>query len=197
MKMSTTLLAALGLAALAVASPAVADDKGIYLGGSFGLAQFGDSCDDVALLTGNTGGCQDKDEAWRAFAGYRFNKTVAVELGFADLGRVTAQGAAQSVEAERRSWDLSALFSLPITERLSAFGRLGVYLAKTSLKLVAPAGTSESGETNSGFSYGAGLGYQLGFLGLRTEWQRWDNVGGGTTGEDTIDLFSVGVLIQF
>jgi len=193
MSKTRAVLAVLGFAAAAAAGPAMADDKGIYLGGSVGYAQYKDGCDAVVAATG----CQDHDEAWRAFAGYRFSRNMAAELGFANLGKLTADASGQRVEVERRTWDLSVVMSFPITERLSAFGRLGGYRARTTSEVTTGAGTLTSGESDSGITYGAGLGYQLGFLGVRAEWQRYGSVGGSTTNEDTIDVFSLGALIQF
>lgn len=191
MKKSRWMLAILGL--LALAGPVAAQDRGLYLGGSFGQAEYADTCDNVTTATA----CRDHDESWRLFGGYRFNRTVAVELGFADLGNVTAVTPTGVRDVETRSWDLAAVLSIPIVNRLSAFGKLGAYRARTSAKLISGTATPQAGESNSGFTYGAGLGFDLGPLGLRAEWQRYDNAGGGTTGEDTIDLFSLGALFRF
>jgi len=46
-------------------------------------------------------------------------------------------------------------------------------------------------------TYGAGLACNLWRIGLRAEWQRYQNVGTGNTGEDDIDVFSVGALVRF
>lgn len=199
MKNTKTILAILGLWAALAAGPAVAqDDKGLYLGGSFGVAQYADTCTNLNLAAG----CRDHDEVWRAFAGYRFNRYLSLELGFADLGTVSASGdlgmGPVTEEVEFRAWDLSGLLSFPIANRLSLFGRLGGYRARSSHEIVTGTGTTQSGDSDSGLTYGAGLAFHLGFLGLRLEWQRYDNVGGSTTGlQETIDVLSLGALIRF
>ena len=42
-----------------------------------------------------------------------------------------------------------------------------------------------------------GAELRLGPLGVRAEWQRYANVGGASTGEDDLDVFSLGVLFRF
>jgi hypothetical protein len=66
MKKSGSMLAILGL--LALASPAIAQDQGIYLGGSLGYTQYKGSCKRATVP------CDDRDDAWRLLAGYQFNR---------------------------------------------------------------------------------------------------------------------------
>jgi opacity protein-like surface antigen len=73
-----------------------------------------------------------------------------------------------------------------------------MYRARTTVDQQGPGVvTPHAAGTNSGFTYGAGVGYNLWKLGLRAEWQRYDSVGTGDTGEDTIDVFSVGAIVRF
>jgi hypothetical protein len=191
MKKSTKILAILGLAAAAAAGPAMAQEQGLYLGGSVGHAEVKDTCEGV---TGIAAACRDHDTAWRVFSGYRFSRHVSAELGFTNLGDVSAVTPTGSVlDAENKGVDGSAIFSIPLTGGLSALVRLGVYRMRTTVEFAG----SRSGDTSSGFTYGLGAAYDLWRLGLRLEWQRYDSVGGPTTGEDTIDVFSVGALFRF
>ena len=58
-------------------------------------------------------------------------------------------------------------------------------------------GGSES-ERNSAWTYGLGVRLSFGgAIALRAEWQRYDNIGGSSTGEDDIDFISAGVVLQF
>ena len=181
------------LAGALVAAPAAAQDKGLYAGGSVGQAEYADTCDDFAGVSS----CKDHDTGWRAFAGYSYNRNFALELGYADLGEVTVASPGLAFVAKATGFDLSALFSFGIADRLSLFGRVGGYRMRTQADFSVGGLPGNSGESNTGFTYGAGLEYQLAKLGLRAEWQRWDNAGGGTTGEDTIDLYSLGLLLRF
>jgi OmpA-OmpF porin, OOP family len=198
-KIGRTVAAVLGLAAAAAAAPAAAQDKisRFYFGGSVGVAQWGDSCDDLSGIPN----CKDTDDAWRLFAAYRFNRNLALEVGYANLGRVTAGGAVGGVpatfESKVQGWDYSGILSFSIAGDLYGFGRLGAYTMRAETDATFAGAQATPGETNTGFTLGAGAGYDLGFLGIRLEWQRYVNVGGGSTGEDTIDVFSAGALLRF
>jgi hypothetical protein len=174
------------LALLAVAGPGIAQE-GIYLGGSFGYAKYKDTCD-LANVP-----CDDNDEAWRLFAGYQFSRHWSAELGYTDLGAVTGAGTLGSFSLDTKGWDLSVLGSIPVAGRLSAFGRLGLYRLRTSVDQTGPL---HDAITDSGFTYGAGLGYTLWRIGLRAEWQRYQNVGSNIN-EGDIDVFSLGALFRF
>jgi hypothetical protein len=192
MHKTKTALSILGLAAALAAAPALADYKdGLYLGGSVGHAEVKDTCEGV---TGIAATCRDHDTAWRVFSGYRFSRHLSAELGFTNLGDVSAVTSTGIVlEAQNKGVDGSAIFSIPLTGGLSALVRLGVYRIRTTVEVPG----SRSGETSSGYTYGLGAAYDLWRLGLRLEWQRYDSVGGAITGEDTIDVFSVGALFRF
>lgn len=184
-------------AAAAAAAPAAARDRGIYLGGSWGQAEYADTCDDLSPITG----CTDNDNGWRFFGGYQFNRNFALEFGYADLGEVRAEGTFLGTPTvfvgTLKGFDLSAILSFDIVERLSIFGRLGAYRMRTTVDVNFGGAVSREGETNAGLTYGLGLAYNLGILGVRAEWQRYDNAGGTSTGEDTVDFFSIGALIRF
>ncbi len=191
-------LVVLGLLAAAAAGPAAAQDPGLYVGGSFGFVQYKDACKELLVP------CDDKDTGWRAFGGYQFSRYVAAELGFADLGAATgdgplAPGVQGSFQFEvKEAFDLSAVISFPVASYLSGLARVGMYQARATLDVqVTGFPSTHDGGTNTGFTFGAGAELRLGRLGVRAEWQHYDNVGGGSTGEDDIDVFSVGLLFRF
>jgi OOP family OmpA-OmpF porin len=191
MEKSTTILAILGLLTALVAGPALAQDRGLYLGGSLGHAQYKDTCKRANVP------CDERDDAWRFFAGYQFSRHWSAELGYADLGAVRGSGAIGSFSLEVKGWDLSALGSIPIAGGMSAFGRLGAYRVRTTIDQQGGFGTVHDAGTNTGITYGAGIGFNLWRFGLRAEWQRYENAGNSTIGEDDVDVFSVGALFRF
>ena len=208
MKHGRSTVAVLGLAAALVAGPAAAqsaDPSGIYLGGSLGRSQYKDTCKNLFIP------CEDQDTAWRFFGGYQFNRNWALELGYGDFGEATASGpipAGGSAAMKQHSYafDLSGIGSLYLTERLSLFGRLGLYMGRTTRDVeFSNFPAVNDSKTNSGFTFGAGLAYNLGRLGVRAEWQRYDNIGtnqnsaiqGQPSGTDEVDVFSLGLLIRF
>jgi OmpA-OmpF porin, OOP family len=198
--MKKGVVAALAIAAAATAAPAAAqqaaNEKGIYLGASGGYSVYQSSCENLVVS------CDDDSTAVKGFVGYRFNRYWAAELGGGKLGR--AQGAGDiagigpgSFEQKSYGGDLSALGSIPIVGGLSVFGRLGAYMTRTTVDQEIPGVQTHDAKTQSGFTYGAGVVYQLGFVGLRAEWQRYDNIGVPGIGKDDLDLYMIGALIQF
>jgi OmpA-OmpF porin, OOP family len=183
-------LVVVGFLAAAAAGPAAAQ---LYAGGSLGYSQFNDICQ-LANVP-----CDDNDTGWRAFGGYQVNQYFALELGFGDLGAATGSGAIGSFNIEvKEAFDLSAVISLPVSSHLAGLLRLGAYRARTTVDQQGPTiGTSHDAKTNSGFTYGFGAEIALGKLGLRAEWQRYDNTAGGTLAEDDVDIISIGLLFRF
>ena len=198
--MKKGVLAALAMLALLAAGPAAAqagNEKGIYLGGSVGYSQYQSACENLLIP------CDDNTTAGKAFVGYRWTKHWAAELGAGYLGKATGSGdiagvGSGSFKQESYGGDISALGSVPIIGGLSVFGRLGVYMARTTVDQEGTFFPSQhDAKTQSGFTYGAGVGLMMGFLGLRAEWQRYDNIGAPSIQKDDLDLFMLSVLIQF
>jgi opacity protein-like surface antigen len=204
-KIGRTAVAVAGLAAAAVAAPAAAqNDSGIYVGGSVGYSLFKDTCAAPPVPVP----CDDHDETARVFAGYQFTRHWAAELGLGNLGRASGEGPVPNSlgggsgdfkVAVEEMWDLTAVVRIGVVGNLSALGRAGFYRGRTKVDTRTSAdGTAHEGGTNGGFTYGAGAEYLLfNHLGLRAEWQRYDNVGVGSTGEHDIDVFSLGLLWRF
>src|SRR5256885_17262477 len=81
------LIAITALSAAAFAAPAMAQMRApslssAYIGGSLGQSKFKVDC----------GGCDTKDTAFRLFGGYQFNRNIAAELGYTDLGKLGGTG---------------------------------------------------------------------------------------------------------
>lgn len=191
-----------------VAAPAVAqgnDESGIYLGGSLGYSQYKDTCKNLFIP------CDGNDTAWRFFGGYQFNRHWAAEFGYGDFGEASGSGPIPAggnatFRTHSYGFDVTGIGSLYVTQRLSVFGRLGLYMGRTTRDIEFTNFPSvQDAKTNSGLTYGAGLGYTLGRFGVRAEWQRYDNIGtnqnsgieGGGSGTDEVDVFSIGALIRF
>ena len=169
----------LSLAGSVFALPAAAqlNASSVYLGGSLGRSNFKTP--------------SETDTAWRVFGGYQLNRNFAAELGYHNLGEVNF------VQGDRNAqvWELVGVGMLPVANALSVYGKLGGYYGKSEIKSsVVPSGD----DTNGGLTYGAGVQYDMmQNVGLRLEWQRYDQVGGSRTGETDIDVLNVGVLYRF
>jgi OOP family OmpA-OmpF porin len=188
-------LAILGLtSAIAVAVPASAQDTGFYVGASIGQSEAGETCTGVA---GPGVSCDDKDTAWRILAGYQFNRNFAAEFGYTDLGEVSASGPGGSVSVETTAWELVGVGLLPLVDKFSAYGKIGLYRAETDATVNVP-GFASASESNTDLTFGIGARYDFTRnLGVRAEWQRYQDVGGGDIGEDDVDVISIGVVWKF
>jgi len=185
-------LAILGLAsAMALTGPAFAQDSGFYAGLHIGQSSADDACDGIS---GAGVSCDDKDTAWKILGGYQFNRHLAVEIGYTDLGEVSASGPGGSASVESTAFEVVAVGIFPIADKFSIYGKLGMYRGDT--EATAP-GVSES-ETNNDLTFGFGVRYDFTKnLGVRAEWQKYSDVGGGNIGESDVDVISVGVIWKF
>jgi OmpA-OmpF porin, OOP family len=183
------IVALLGFLAAAAAGPAAGQDRGIYVGAAGGVVQYQTACDDRA------GVCDDKDGGFRGFVGYQFNKYFALEGAYANMGSVKLSGPAVDTETKTEGFDLLGVFTIPLTDRFSLLGKAGAYRMRAATE-DASNGVN-TGETSAGFAYGVGAGYDMGKIGIRGEFLRYDNVGGARVGEDSLFFLNVGVLFRF
>lgn len=177
---------AIGISAMVFAWPAFGQalDHGLgrgYVGGGFGVNNAKEDCGTPA------GPCGLDRSGWRAFAGYVSQTHLAVEVGYADLGEVGAVPPhfAPGTRVDVQAVDVSALLVATPVRALSVLFRLGMYY--------------NSPKTRP--TYGLGLGYELNrTLGLRAEWQRYDQVevfSGRVTATATMELLSLSGVIRF
>lgn len=184
-------VAAVGMSAL----PAAAElqfgrmDTGLYLGGSVGGSEYRNACDGTAALAV---GCDEKDVAWRGFAGWQFNRHIGLELGYANMGKAEASNGAASASLKSRGADLVGVFTWPLNDMFGVYGKAGVAYMRT--KLNGPTGEVKENSTNLTFGGGLRLNFARNFA-ARLEWQRYHDVGDeATTGKGKIDYWSIGLL---
>ena len=195
MTKSRQLLAA--IAALAAAAPALAQETGFYIGGALGQSSYRDACRDFDSLVGGTEGafnCISKEAtAAKAFAGWRFYRYLAAELSYIDYGEAKGQGsvngATVNATSHVKAGGLSALGILPLGERLSMYGRLGLLQTKTRSH-ASGAATADAEHSELEMHVGIGGLVQLGRgFALRLEFER--------VNDSKIDLSTLGVQYQF
>jgi OmpA-OmpF porin, OOP family len=190
-------LTVLGVAsAMMIAGPAAAQDQGFYAGLTIGQSKQKDACDGLDDF-GIDVSCDDKDNAWRILGGYQFNRNLAVELGYTDVGEVSASFGGFNASIEAKIWELVGVGSWPFTPNFSAYGKLGLYRGETDFSTNAP-GEENASESNSDLTYGLGVRWDFTRnLGVRAEYQIYKDVGGGEIGEGDVDVISIGVIFKF
>lgn len=154
-------LVAVGPLTICAPSFAWAADSGFYVGADLGVAQYPDNED-----------LDNEDHAWAVTAGYRFNRYVAVEAGYMDLGETSgflADGATATPAVARFSFASSgptlALVGTWPLGNWEPYVRVGVFFADTDLSFsglsaTAPFSGRTSDSTEEMFG-GIGLGYRF------------------------------------
>ncbi len=198
-------------------------DHGLYAG--FGIGQSKAADWDAAgfnaqlpagkVLSGT--GVDQRSMGVKVYAGYQFNKYLALEGGFVDFNDVKATvdyttGAAPRgtsyFVAENDAWMLAAMGTLPVTDSISVFAKLGASnwsskqrVSSTNLatppQLITVAGYPQTDTVNRGVDpyYGLGVSYALlDNIALRAEWERFKF---DAPHIDHIDLMTAGVSMRF
>lgn len=206
------------LGLLMASNLAVAQQSGFYAGASLGQAKVDSdanslSSDLMAIGVSNVSTSQDNnDTGWKVFGGYQFNPHFGVEWGYADLGKymATATGQLRGVAISARgNVDAYAVFAdvvghIPlINNALSIFGKAGVAYTKTKLNASASGGgvSASSGDSDGEVVPKLGLGVRYSLtrqFAVRAEYERYFNVGDkNKTGESDVDMWSIGVMVDF
>jgi OOP family OmpA-OmpF porin len=164
-------------------------DSGFYAGAAIGQSDAG--C--KGLPSGAT--CDPKDTAWRVLGGWQLNRHFGAEIAYTDFGEFTSSLGADEQTIEVNAFELVGVGTYPLAEGFSLYGKLGLYRAESD-------GSTNTGfsasHTNTALTFGAGGRYDFNRnFGLRVEWQRYSDVGGGEFEEDDIDMLSVGVIWKF
>ena len=166
--------ACVALVALALGRAAAADDSGVYVAAGVGLVDTPDEAilglEDVGELTGRT---DDGDASWGISAGYRFNRYIAIELGYLDLGETTsevtdatgASDAHATVGFSAEGVTLALIGTLPIGEKWEPYLKAGVFYARTVLEFSGSSSGDDFGgrvtHENGDALFGVGVRYAI------------------------------------
>lgn len=214
--MKKRLVTALIVSAFSASAFAQSAQSGWYLGASVGQSRV-DVSNDLLPIVGATSTSLSKDEtdtAYKVFAGYRFNRYVAVEGGWVDLGEVKATrtmtapapGGTFSGKIESYGVMLDAVGTFPLGQNFNVFGKAGAFFSTTKTRLatsgnVVLGASVDASEKETEVNLKLGLGGQYDFtksLGVRLEWERFFDVGKkSTTGEGDVELISIGLQYRF
>lgn len=176
---------AVALLSTVFASPAIAAEKGFYVGANLGQAKASGN-----LVDGMT--TSHSDNFMGILGGYQFNRNLAAEVQYVDFGKLVAQSGAS---AKTSGVAFSAVGILPINEMFSVFGKLGV--SNTSVE-ISNAYVNETA-IRSAITYGLGGQYNVNNAwGIRAGVDRY-SVGQATTWrtDGTYTVVSAGVVYKF
>lgn len=188
---------------------AVAADNGWYVGGSLGQSKADVSASDVksaleaAGATGVVASVDNTDTSWKIFGGYQLNKNLGFELGYLNLGTlsssatyVTPAGSPVRASGDGDGFEFSVVGTLPVTETISIFGKVGVFVWNVDATATTSLRTVSVSDDGTDLTYGLGANWQfMKNVSARAEWQRFNDIANG--GNSSVDMYSVGAVFRF
>ncbi|MEO8487175.1 MAG: outer membrane beta-barrel protein [Betaproteobacteria bacterium] len=162
---------------------------------------------------------EDQDTAWKAYAGWRFHRYGAVEVGYLDFGRATTNyqvgvpGIGSAVRDGRyrlSGVELSLVGTVPVGDRGTVFAKAGGLVSTLKYdesgvdQFGAPASFSHDNR-HTLFLWGLGGAYEfVDGLSVRVEWQRAEDAGerfaltdSGNGRFEHVDLISASLQWRF
>ncbi len=201
---------ALGLATLGGAETTSAAN-GFYLGGAWGGTTFHHDAavfDDGSLA--GSGTVDGSDSGWKLFAGYRFNRRLAVEIGHTVLnndydlettfsggvsdgsGGLAAGGVAIDIHRPKATF-FAAVGVLPLGPRAALSAKLGAQAWEARVTTTQSGGVASERRSDLDGLAGLGLTYRVAaHWVLQVDYERFMDIV-----DDDIDLFSVGFAYRF
>jgi len=162
--------------------------SGGYLGARAGYSHNEKSCMDTMIHC-------DKDEVgYGIFAGYDFNRRLALELSFTDIGDSAAEYPTVDLQGELREADLALKISYPLYKQAHIYGKLGAAYWEGEV-----TGGSVSID-DSGVRPLVGGGVEFPFAdrwAARLEYQYIDQVGNDAMGYTNPHFFGLSVVWSF
>lgn len=214
----------------------VAHAEGFYFGISGGVSSVDlpskssfdefsrDVAQEIADMVGvNVGSfdssLDDSGKVWGLQVGYRWNRYVAAEVGYIDLGQVKYSAAADftdgddvplfsgqySARVRSHGPTIAAVGFLPLGDRVDLHAKAGVYFSDTRFREKLRLFDSETEESvqeevkdsTQDLFVGIGAAWNIGDnYALRVEYQRFFDVGDDDTDEADVDVFSLSILFR-
>ena len=189
--------AVIGLVFLTMSGQAIA---GWYAGAGVGESKS-EFFDDVAGITGVT--TTDSDTVGKIFGGYQFNRNLAVEAAFADLGSydITARSGSNFATSvlDVTAFSISGIGIVPVKKWLDLFAKVGIASWK-----VTDTGTSNVlpnyKDNYSGIDpvIGVGAKFNVKRVSFSVQAERYTDIGEeDETGVSDIDVIGVSASFNF
>lgn len=199
--MKAILIGALML--VAVTTPAMAETA--YMAFDVGQSRAAEGCTDdgsVSYLTLTS--CTDTDTAYRFAGGYQLAHNLDLELSYADLGTVTdgkgtLSASPFTAQWVAKAWQVSAIRGIPLNETFSLLVKLAIVQSDIKMTVSGLGGTVVESVSKTNLGLGIGADYSLGDkTSLRLQFEDLGSFGkSDTTGTSKMQLFSMGVAVQF
>ena len=149
---------------------------------------------------------EDRDTGYKIFGGYQMNRYFAFEGGYFDLGKFgftanTTPLGTLNGNIKLRGVNFDLLGMLPITEKFSVFGRVGVNYAEArdSFRGTGAITALNPNPSKKDTNPKVGVGLQYAFndrLAMRAEVERY-RINDAVGNKGDIDLISLGLIYRF
>lgn len=156
----------------------------------------------------------DKDFAYKVFAGYQINQYFGVEGGFTDLGSYEATPSTATdtghAKIDTYSLNLFAVGTAPITDRFSGFAKLGLSRNHSKMKFNSSGVSFNATDSGSDSRYSVAWGWGLSAdiadnISARVEYEDFGKAGesngdftiAGKTSDSHPRMLSVGLQYNF
>ncbi|MEQ9451258.1 MAG: porin family protein [Pseudomonadales bacterium] len=179
MRKIITLTALTTLAAFSLNAQAA--DNGLYIGAGVGAYTL--EIDDTDF--------DDNDTVAKVFAGYRFNKNLAVEGEYQKLFESEDDIFGTNVELEADAWTIAVRPILPLTDFIDLYAKIGYTHYEAEARTRLGGVTINDEDSESGLNWGGGIDFNLGNVSLRGEVSRIE------IDDADLNLVSAGVVFRF
>lgn len=211
---NTSLLVASVMLATSVATSAHAQ---WYVGATGGTAKTKLNPDGLNVqfldlgFTSSTTRSDESSAALRAFGGYQFNRYLALEAGYSDLGNVSFGASvvpAGTLEKRTKTtgYDISAVVMYPILDRLNVFARVGAFSSERKSQFTTMGSiellngvSADSKQKQNKTTLAAGLTYNVASnIDLRLEYAQYGKYEDELLeGSQKINVYLLGVAYRF
>jgi OOP family OmpA-OmpF porin len=206
------MMATLATLAVTLSPTAFADDAGWYAG--FNAGESRATIDDGRITAGllgdgfTTTSISDDNShfGFKVFGGYEFNRYLALEGGYFNLGQFgftadTVPAGSLRGDIKLQGANIDLVGSIPIGDKFSVFARGGLNYAqaKDSFSGTGSVTVIDPSPQKSAANYKFGLGAEYDFtrsVGIRIEAERY-RIDDAVGNKGDVDLYSVGLVYKF
>jgi OOP family OmpA-OmpF porin len=154
---------------------------------------------DYGKLSMSNAGLLPDPGAIRVVGGYRFNPYFALEAGVMAIGDSTVTDSVGSVTLSQSSLQASSVISLPLGDKFSLFGKIGVASNYGKLTGTGTYSSVNTNATTTGAIYGIGAQFRFNQLvGIRLQYEKLgkSKANSSASGVD-LSRASAGVIFSF
>ena len=149
---------------------------------------------------------EERDTAYKLFGGYQFNRNFGLEAGYFDLGKfsfksTTTPAGTLNGQIKLQGVNLDLVGTLPLSERFSAIGRVGVQYANARDTFSGTGAVSvlnpNPSKRSANYKFGGGLQYEFSpsFL-VRAEAERY-RINDAVGNKGDVNMISASLVFPF